>query len=94
MTQTLGSIKVQVNNQQGGTVETLGTIKVQVNNQQGGTVRSISYGARTLKGATDLAVGNAVDGDSIIYNASTNSFVVAPVTVTAEEIIGIKGGTF
>ena len=27
-------------------------------------------------------------------DASTNSFVVAPVTVTSEEITSIKGGTF
>jgi len=70
----------------------IGTIKVQVGQQQGGTVRSISYGGRTIKGATDLTMAAAEDGDAVIYQANTNSFVVAPVS--AKGIESIDAGEF
>lgn len=72
--------------------QTIGTVRVQVGQQQGGTVRSISYGNRALKGATDLTMATAEDGDAIIYDANTNAFVVAPVS--AKGITGIDGGKF
>lgn len=72
--------------------QTIGTVKVQVGQQQGGTVRSISYGGRTIRGATDLSMIQAEDGDAVIYQANTNSFVVAPVTTKG--ITGIDGGKF
>lgn len=72
--------------------QTIGTVRVQVGQQQGGTVRSISYGNRALKGSTDLNMAAAEDGDAVIYDANTNSFVVAPVS--AKGITGIDGGKF
>lgn len=72
--------------------QTIGTVRVQVGQQQGGTVRSISYGNRALKGSTDLSMVAAEDGDAVIYQANTNSFVVAPVS--AKGITGIDGGKF
>jgi hypothetical protein len=58
--------------------QTIGTIKVQVGQQQGGTVRSINYGNRSIKGSTDLKMVGAQDGDVIVYQANTNSFIVEP----------------
>lgn len=72
--------------------QTIGTVRVQVGQQQGGTVRSISYGGRTIKGSADLSMVSAEDGDAVIYDANTNSFVVAPVS--AKGITGIDGGKF
>ena len=60
--------------------QVIGTVNVQVGSQ-GGRVNTINYGLRSLKGSTDLALPtNAHEGDAIIYQANTNSFVVAPVT--------------
>lgn len=93
MTQSIGAIRVGTS-QPVGTVSanTIGTVKVQVGQQQGGTVRSISYGNRSIKGSSDLSMSVAEDGDAVIYQANTNSFVVAPVS--AKGISSIKGGTF
>jgi hypothetical protein len=52
-------------------------------NQRPIAVRSISYGGRTLKGATDLSTAGASDGDVVIFDADTNSFKLAPVSSTA-----------
>ena len=72
--------------------QTIGTVNVQVGNQ-GGRVNTINYGLRSLKGSTDLALPtNIQEGDAIIYQANTNSFVVAPVTTA---VVGdIDGGLF
>ena len=72
--------------------QTIGTVRVQVGQQQGGTVRSISYGGRRIRGATDLSMVQAEDGDAVIYQANTNTFVVAPVT--AKGIESIDAGKF
>lgn len=72
--------------------QTIGTVRVQVGQQQGGTVRSITYGNRSIKSSTDLSMVTAEDGDAVIYQANTNSFVVAPVS--AKGITGIDGGLF
>ena len=72
--------------------QTIGTVNVQVGSQ-GGRVNTINYGLRSLKGSTDLALPtNAHQGDAIIYQANTNTFVVAPVTAA---VIGdIDAGLF
>ena len=72
--------------------QTIGTVNVQVGNQ-GGRVNTINYGLRSLKGSTDLALPtNMHEGDAIIYQANTNSFIVAPVTTA---VVGdIDGGLF
>lgn len=73
--------------------QVIGTVNVQVNKQSNSTVRSLNYGIRTLKGSTDLALpGNVEDGDAVIYQANTNSFVVAPVSTKG--ISGIDAGEF
>lgn len=74
------------------TVSPPATVKVQVNPQQSGSVQSINYGIRTIKGSTDLSLATAEDGDAVVYQANTNSFVVAPVS--AKGITGIDAGQF
>jgi len=54
----------------------IGAIKVQIGNQRP-TVSSISYGARTLKSATDLNIGSPQTGDAILYDAANNNFYIA-----------------
>ena len=71
--------------------QVIGTVNVQVNNQQGGSVRSISYGGRSLKSATDLSIASASNGASIIYNAGTDSFVLGQPTAT---VTAIDAGRF
>ena len=61
-------------------------VKVQVNNQQKEQVQAISYGVRTLRGATDLNMAHAGDGDVIVYHSDTNSFVVEPIYDTSLDI--------
>lgn len=55
------------------------TIRVTIG-QQNPTVRSINYGQRTLKSASDLDMYGAVEGDVIVYKSETNSFVVEPIS--------------
>lgn len=40
-------------------------------------VTAITYGARTLKSATDFSMAGALDGYSIVYIAETDSFGLA-----------------
>jgi hypothetical protein len=74
------------------TVNPPNTIKVRVNSQQQGTVKTIGYGLRTLKGADDLSLVGAEDGDVITYDAPTNSFSVTPVEAIA--ITKVDAGKF
>lgn len=60
--------------------QVIGTVNVQVNKQQNSSVRQLNYGIRSLKGSTDLAIVNPNDGDAVIYQANTNSFIVASAT--------------
>lgn len=77
------------------TVRSPSAIKVQVNRQQSESIRSLSYSpSHTIKSSTDLDMSHAGNGDSIIYNSNTKSFVVSPVTINTSEIIDVKGGTF
>jgi hypothetical protein len=71
--------------------QTIGTVNVQVNNQQGSSVRSISYGGRSLKSATDFLMNTTANGSSIIYNAGTDSFELGQPTTT---ISAVDAGTF
>lgn len=66
------------------------TVRVTVG-QQRPTVTTVNYGTRTLKSASDLNISGAQDGRAIIYQANTNSFVIAPVTV---DNISIDDGFF
>ena len=59
------------------TVSPIQTVNVQVNKQQNSSVRQLNYGIRTLKNSTDLIIENPQDGDAIIYQANTNSFILA-----------------
>lgn len=72
--------------------QVIGTVNVQVNRQQGTTVRSLNYGIRTLRGSKDLSMAEAATGDAIIYDATTNTFSVAPVTGAI--VSDIDGGIF
>ena len=66
--------------------QTIGTVNVQVGNQTNPRVNNINYGIRSLKGSTDLALTGAKQGDVIVYQANTNSFVVEPVTAVATNL--------
>lgn len=70
--------------------QVIGTVNVQVGNQQGGTVK-ITQAPRSIKGSTDLNMAGAETGDVILYQANTNSFVVAPVETSLKDI---DAGTF
>ena len=59
--------------------QVIGTVNVQVGTQNP-RVGAIAYGGRTLKSATDLDTSNLVDGDVIVYKASTNGFIVEPIS--------------
>ena len=58
----------------------IGTVNVQIGPTINPRVNSIAYGGRTLKSATDLNLMNKGDGDIIVYQANTNSFIVEPVS--------------
>jgi hypothetical protein len=89
MGQTIGKIKVVVNNQ------SLGPINVKQSNQTQSKVQSISYGQ-------PLEIGKALDlvhnpsantGDAIVYNANTNTFEIQEVTAAAY-VDYVFGGEF
>lgn len=86
-TQSLGKVRVVVNNQN------LGPVNVRQSNQFESKVRELSYGKPlSLHNATDLTIASPHNGDAIIYNSTTNAFEVAPVT---NAVVGdIFGGTF
>ena len=90
MTQVIGKISVSNSGGQGSITSNVNTINVRVNSQQGETVRAISYGSRELKNSTDLSFVGATDGDAIVYQANTNSFVVKSV----QEAVDLDAGFF
>jgi hypothetical protein len=76
----------------------VGAIRVQigspVSNVQVGSqtpkVQSINYGAKALRGSTDLSIGTANVGDVISYTANGNF----KVSNTASLITKLDAGTF
>jgi hypothetical protein len=72
-------------------VQTIGTVRVQVGQSINPRVSSINYGTTTLKGASDVDVRGAADGEVLVYRAETDSFVVAPVSAA---VAGLDAGTF
>jgi hypothetical protein len=88
-TQTLGSLKVVVNNQD------LGTVKVRQSNQVDAKVQSISYGQPLeIRKAIDLDLAGAETGEAVIYNAASGTFEIGPAIADANTITNISGGTF
>jgi hypothetical protein len=93
-TQTIGKIKVVVNN------DSLGPITVrQGGDQPKSKVSTISYGQPLeLKRAVDLEIETPENGDAIVYNSTTNSFEVQPVIAgtanVANTVLVVNGGTF
>lgn len=72
--------------------QTIGTVRVyQINSPTTPRVTTINAGITTLKGASDVDIRGAEDGEVLIYKADTNSFVVAPVTAA---VAGLDAGTF
>lgn len=71
--------------------QVIGTVNVQVGNATNPRVQSISYGVKnSLKTASDLSLAGVVDGDMIVYQANTNSFVMEPIPTPTK----LDGGTF
>jgi hypothetical protein len=92
-TQSIGTIKVVVNNQD------LGPINIRQGSQANTKVSTISYGEPLLIGrAVDLNKLSANTGDAITYDANTNSYLLAPITVSSANVANIAiqvfGGTF
>jgi len=71
--------------------QTIGTVNVQVGSQVNPKVTSLSYGSRTLKSLTDLSLASKANGSSIIYNSSTDSFILGQPT---SSVTSIDAGTF
>lgn len=92
-TQTIGKIKVVVNN------DSLGPLTVRQGGQPQSRVTSINYGQPLeLKRAIDLEIDTPETGDAVVYNSTTNSFEVLPVTSStanvANTVLAVAGGTF
>ena len=62
-----------------------GTIRVTVGQRQP-SVTAVSYGLRTLKGASDLSLVGATNNFAMIYKAATDSFVLQSVDNTVTNI--------
>ena len=72
--------------------QVIGTVNVQVGGTTGPRAAAIGYGKEnTLKGANDLNLAGVQDGDVIVYQANTNSFIVQPVVAELPEV---DGGSF
>jgi hypothetical protein len=92
-TQSIGTIKVVVNNQD------LGPINIRQGGQANTRVSTISYGQPLEIGkAVDLNKLSANTGDGIFYNANTDSYLLGPISAATANVanIAIKvfGGTF
>jgi len=59
--------------------QVIGTVNVQIGPTINPRVNTLTYGGRTLKSATDLDLANKANGDVIVYQANTNSFIVSPI---------------
>jgi hypothetical protein len=56
------------------------TIKVQVGTPRSPQATAIGYGGlNQIKKATDVNLSGIIDGDILVYQQSTDSFVVEPV---------------
>lgn len=60
--------------------QVIGTVNVQIGPTVNPRVNNIAYGGRTLKSASDLELAGAKNGDVIVYQANTNTFLVEPVS--------------
>jgi hypothetical protein len=60
--------------------QVIGTVNVQIGPTVNPRVNTLQYGGRTLKSATDLQLTGARNGDVIVYQSNTNSFLVEPVS--------------
>lgn len=60
--------------------QVIGTVNVQIGPSPNQKVSNITYGGRTLKSATDLELSGAQNGDVVVYQANTNSFIVEPAS--------------
>jgi hypothetical protein len=92
-TQEIGKIKIVVNNQD------LGPLTVRQSAQQDSRVRTINYGQPLeIRRAIDLDKSDANTGESIVYNAETNTFTISPVSAAtanvANTVLSVAGGTF
>lgn len=63
--------------------QTIGTVNVQIGQSSNPRAVAINYGTgRTLKSLTDVNASAAATGDTLIYDAPTDTFIVEPITNT------------
>jgi len=62
-----------------------GTIRVTVGQRQP-SVTAVSYGLRTLKGASDLSLVGATNNFAVVYKSATDSFVVQDINNAITDI--------
>jgi hypothetical protein len=63
--------------------QTIGTVNVQIGQPTNPRAIAINYGTgRTLKSLTDVNASAAVSGDTLIYDSTTDTFIVEPITNT------------
>jgi hypothetical protein len=61
--------------------QTIGTVNVQVGQLTNPRAIAINYGTgRTLKSLTDVDASDAITGDTLVYYAASDTFVVQPIT--------------
>jgi hypothetical protein len=67
------------------------TIKVQVGTPRSPQATTIGYGGlNQIKKATDVNLAGLIDGDILVYQQSSDTFIVEPVPAPP----AIDGGTF
>jgi len=66
--------------------QVIGTVNVQIGPTVNPRVNNIAYGGRTLKSASDLELSGARQGDVIVYQANTNTFVVEPASAVIPDL--------
>jgi hypothetical protein len=72
--------------------QTIGTVRVyQINTPVSPRVTSINSGITTLKGAADVDVRGAEDGEVLVYKADTDSFVLESISAATPSL---DAGTF
>jgi hypothetical protein len=72
------------------------SLKVYIKPQRS-VVSTISVGGRpkvTLGQILNVDASDADDGETLVYDASSNTYVVKEITVTSNNIINVAGGTF
>lgn len=96
---SFGAISVKINGQNQvkvGAVEYKNNFTVKTNSQNEYIVKTVNLNATSAKlsGLNDVSAQNPQDGNTLVYDANTQLYVVRELTSSDIEINNLDAGTF